>query len=143
MSVRAVLTMIWVASVLSAIVIVEAYFLRTTRDGVPFLLAEDRVSVYRALALIYGANITAIVAASFTKPFPKLDDAGRAHFIDRLALVLTLAYNLVLLYLLAAGHISQQDPIAAILSRVKAIAGSLTFLIVPVNGYYFGVKTKG
>jgi hypothetical protein len=142
MKTRATLMVIWVASVLLAVVIVEAYFLRTTREGVPFLLSKDRVSVYKALALVYGANLTVILAASFAKPFPKLRDPRRTTLVDVLALVLTLAYNLILLYLIAAGHFTQFDPIATILGRVKVIAGTLTFLLAPVNAYYFGINTK-
>jgi len=142
MKTRTTITTIWLGSFLLAIVIAEAYFLRTTSDGIPFLLAEDRPPIYKMLVAIYGINLGALLVAWFTKPFPRLQKTNKQRVLHVLALTLTIAYNALLLYLIAQGHWSQTQTITKILRDVKLIAGLLVFLVAPVNTYYFGIKTQ-
>ena len=139
MSTRAILTTIWIGAFLLAVVIAESYFYRTTATGIPFLLPSDRVTVCKMLALIYAANIGAVLASWFIKPFHAPKRPAATRFVTALALILTVAYNLILLYLIGQGHLSQTDTIDIILDRVKLIAGVLAFLTIPVNSYYFGM----
>ncbi|HRP26237.1 MAG TPA: hypothetical protein PLF79_13650 [Thauera sp.] len=134
---RAALTAVWVASFLAAVLVVESYFIRTTVNGIPFLLPADRVTVYTLIGAIYGANVGAALACWFIKPFPLPKSVAFERFVNRLAVVLTVAYNLILLYLLGQGHLDQSEPIDTLLERVKIIGGLLAFLAMPINAYYF------
>ena len=141
MKFRVVLTVIWLLALLAAIVIVEAYFVRTTATGVPFLLPSDRPAMYKVLGAIYGGNIGVVLAAWFTKPFRLRSQDPAGAFAGKLAIALTGAYNLLLLYLIAQGHFAQQDSAQIVLDRVKAIGGTLAFLVAPVNAYAFGSRS--
>jgi hypothetical protein len=140
MNARIWLTCLWIGSLLAAILLLEAYFLRTTPAGIPFLLASDRPAIYEMVGLIYGANIAAVLAAWFTSPFPALRKDGAQRFVAALALVLTGAYNLLLLYLMAGAHFNPAEPLAELLAQTRSVGLALAFLILPVNAYYFGVK---
>lgn len=137
---RKILTTIWLVAFAGAVVIVEAYFFRTTHDGIPLLLPGDRPQVYTTIGLLYGATLAAILAGWFVKPFPAPPNTTQTRYLLKLALALTLGYNLMLWFLLAQGHSSQMDGIDSILDRTKTIGGVLAFLVAPVNFYYFGIK---
>jgi hypothetical protein len=137
---RKVLTMLWIGSLLLAIGIVEAYFLRTTASGIAFLLPGERVEAYKCVAIVYGPTIGAILGCVFLRPFPIISSEDTRRFLFGLALVLSATYNLIVLYLLAQGHFSQTEHIGEILHRTQQIAIAFAFIVTPVNGYYFGVK---
>lgn len=143
MRARAILTTIWIGSFFLAVLIAEAYFIRTTSAGVPLLLPSDRVAVYKMLGLIYGGNIGAILASWYVKPFQLNKRPALARFMTLLAVTVTITYNSILLYLIGQGHLDQAEPIDAILDRVKTIGGILAFLTVPINTYYFGATSEG
>jgi hypothetical protein len=140
---RAAITVVWIVCFICAIVIVEAYFIRVTPSGVPLLLPSDRVAVYKILGLVYGANMSIILGAWYTKPFPKMERPEFVRFMTMLAILLTVVYNLLLLYLVGQGHFALDEPIGAILERTKTIGGALLFLVAPINLYYFGTAPKG
>lgn len=137
---RLAITLIWLAGLALAIVVVEAYFARQTPEGIPWLLPDDRPPAYKMLATIYGGAIGAMLACWFIKPLPPLRQKARLKQIAALAVGLTVAYNLLLLFLLAQGHWATENSLPEILARTRTIAGTLAFLVVPVNAAYFGLK---
>ena len=66
--------------------------------------------------------------------------APRGLALARLAIGLTCLYNGLLLYLLSQGFWNRGILIADIVGQMKQAALLLGFLVVPVNGYYFGIK---
>ncbi|WP_295762641.1 hypothetical protein [Undibacterium sp.] len=142
MSTRTQLISIWLTSFGLAVLICETLFLRTTSDGIPFLLSDDRLIIYKSLAIIYGPNLGAIIAAVYTKPFSGDPDTRLAIVGFRVAVVVTLFYNFLLLYLVSLPHWSQSDSVEVVLERAKTIGVSLAFLVAPINAYFFGVKAK-
>lgn len=137
---RLAITIIWLAGLALAVIVVEAYFARHTSEGIPWLLPEDRPPAYKMLATIYGGAIGAMLACWFSKPFPPLRQKTRLKQIAALAVGLTVAYNLLLLFLLAQGHWAPENSFPDLLARTRTIAGTLAFLVIPVNAAYFGMK---
>jgi predicted membrane protein len=141
MRVRQSLALIWVLCLAIALCAVESYFWRQTDAGVPYLLSVDRTAVYPTLVGIYAATIGPLLAALFFRPFRPPANVKSRTLIGRLALGLTLFYNLVLIYIISQGHWHQSITIDDILAQAKLAATILAFLVVPVNGYYFGLKS--
>lgn len=137
---RLAITLVWLAGLALAVVVVEAYFARRTPEGIPWLLPDDRPPAYEMLASIYGAAIGAMLGCWFVKPFPPLRHKARLRIVAALAVGLTVAYNLLLLFLLAQGHWAAETSLPDILERTRKIAGTLAFLVVPSNAAYFGLK---
>ena len=140
MKTRAILTSIWIFCFLAAIILVEGYFLRTDVNGEYLLIPRDREFVYQALAFIYGGHISTILACWFIKPFKLPERRVFYRFMTVLAVVVTVLYNLVLLYLLGQGYLYENESIGDILASVKSIGGILAFLTAPISAYYFGAK---
>lgn len=139
---RITLTTLWVASFVIALVITELYLHVKNADGIVFALAEDRLDHMGALAKLYGPYIAGILAFWFVKPFsaPKSDAARRVRFW--LALVTTAILNAWVLFLLTeklrianAGGTVLED-----IQQAVTHAALLSFLVAPVNAYYFGTK---
>lgn len=134
------LAIIWVASLAIALCVVEAYFFRRDSDGIPLLIPHERGTVYPPLVGIYASTIGPILAALFVRPFkPSVKHVSTAT-LGRIAIGLTLFYNVVLIYIIAQGHWQQSNTIEEILDQAKLAGVLLFFLVVPVNGYYFGIK---
>lgn len=140
MNPRAVLTMVWLAGLAAAVGVVEAYFLRSTPEGIPWLLPTDRPAAYQTLALLYGAPLSAMLACWFLKPFPPLRHQARLAFAGRLAVVVTVAFQVLTLYLLAQGHWVPDASLPDLLARARSVAGTMAFLVAPVNAAFFGLK---
>ncbi|MFA5966689.1 MAG: hypothetical protein WC804_21950 [Sphingomonas sp.] len=139
MTVRNGLVLIWVSCFAIALVTVESYFWRQTDVGIPFLLPENRTSVYPTIIGIYAVTVAPLLAALFLRPF-KPPVKLNSKMIGRIAIGLTLFYNVVLIYIIAQGHWQQSITIDDIVEQAKLFAKILAFLVVPVNGYYFGIK---
>jgi len=137
------LAIIWVASLAIALLVVEAYFFHRVADGAALLIPEERGMVYPPLVGIYAATIGPILAALFIRPFKPPHKHVSTSTLGRIATGLTLFYNAVLIYILAQGHWQQSTTIEEILEQAKLAAVLLFFLVVPVNGYYFGIKQSG
>ena len=140
MNIRTALTVIWLGSFTLALVLCEALFFRTNADGIPFLLPHDRIDIYKTLASIYGANLGAIIAAWYAKPFPAMRGQALVTAAQRLAISLTLLYNLLLLYMIGQPHWSYTEQVGVVLDRARTIGLVLVFLVAPVNVYFFGIK---
>ncbi|NYT39902.1 hypothetical protein HZY97_03970 [Sphingomonas sp. R-74633] len=142
MTARIALALLWLAALLGALLVTEAYFWVHDADGYPLLLPPDRSSVYPPVVAIYSATIAPLLAALYFRPFAPPASAPRGKALNRLALALTGFYNALLLYLLAQGFWHRGIGIEEIVSQAKQAALLLGFLVVPVNAYYFGIKGK-
>lgn len=137
---RVVIACLWVAALVAALMTVESYFLTTDGQGYPLLLPADRSTVYPTVVAIYSGTIGPMLLALFFRPFRRKLKLDRARAIARLSIVLTLIYNLVVIYLLAQGLWQQSIPIEAIVDQARLAAVLLGFLVVPINAFYFGLR---
>ena len=138
MKIRLWLTAIWLGSLFAAILICESLFLRSTAQGVPLLLPHDRPLIYTSLAVLYGP-LALILAAWYAKPFPAPRQREREDVLGKLALLTTVAFNAVVLYLLLGVH-GGDDSVDVVLSMVRKVSIALNFLVAPANAYFFGLK---
>ena len=144
---RLVLSAIWMASLVLALLIAEAYFVRKVtvmEQQVHILTAASRVAVYQALAQIYGPMVLLMGSAWFSKVFKEIPDSAVEVARYRLALLATLVYNLVVLGLLSAPHFA--PPEGSVLSAIddaRKVSLALAFLLAWPNVHYFGAKPPG
>lgn len=138
---RVLLAAIWVAALVAALGAVEAYFRLPDDQGIPLLLERERATVYPTVVAIYSATIGPILVAVYFRPFKRRLQPDRARLLAVLAVTLTLIYNVILVYLIAQGLWSQGITTTEILAQAKQAALLLGFLVVPVNGFYFGLKS--
>lgn len=137
---RVLLAMLWVAALVAALGVVEAYFWLLDAQGHHLLTAADRADVYPPVVAIYSATVGPILAAVYFRPFKYHLKPERAQLLARLAVALTLIYNALLIYLLAQGLWSEDIAIDEIVAQARQAALLLGFLVVPVNGFYFGLR---
>jgi hypothetical protein len=135
-----VLTAIWIGSFLCSLIIVEIY-VHIHRAGILVLLPEERLDCMKPLIFLYGAYIPVILAFWFLKPFsaPTSDAAADARF--RIATICTIAFNGMVLILIAQNLFSTSPmPVLFNVKSAVAIAGWISFIVAPINAYYFGAK---
>ena len=137
---RLLLTLIWIAFLGLAVFSVEMYYWAypTLRKLIP----EERVPAYKPLLAVYGIHLVAILGAWFKKPFPRLqfDHNDNARFA--IAVVVTILFNLLVLYFLSLAH-WQDEPALPTIKTAMTLATIFSVLVGPINWYYFGVKVEG
>jgi hypothetical protein len=139
---RLQLTAVWLAGLAVALVLVEAYAWRRDAAGIRLLLPEDRAGLFKPLLALYGGYVGGLLAFWFVRPFkrPRKDGAMRMRF--RIALACTLLFNLTILYLVGYRHLSAGSG-GTLLDDVRLAQQTavwLSFVVAPVNLYYFGIK---
>ncbi len=139
MKVRFALTLVWLASLVLAILICELLFYRSNPQGIRLLLAEDRPEVYKNLTIIYGP-LSLVLLAWFVKPVKK-QQTNFQRALPKLAIITTVIFNLVILYLLIAGlHFANGSSMASAFEIIRSVGISLSFLYAPINAFYFGIR---
>lgn len=138
---RMVIACLWVAAFVAALVTVKSYFLTTDAEGYPLLLPADRSAVYPTVVAIYSGTIGPMLLALFFRPFRRRLKLDRARAIGRLSIALTLIYNVLVVYLLAQGLWQQSIRIEEIVDQAQLAAVLLGFLVVPINAFYFGLRS--
>lgn len=135
------LTILWILFFLSALMLCESY-IHTKRDEIYFITSSERIIFIKSLSILYSPYIGGIIAFWFIKPFnePKTEVAAKLRF--RLALILTLIFNILLLFILAQAYFSEEVHIVDDIDSAVKIGGILSFLVGPVNAFYFGTKTS-
>ena len=144
MSHRMTLTLIWLLGLVICLVLVEMYF-RLTVDGIPFLFPEDTRGKYlKPVSTIYSIHIAGILGAWFIRRFrpPSKDPDAKILFI--IAILCTLIWNIGVIYLVGQRHIwpYQGGTLVADLDIAVQFGTWFSFLVLPVNVYYFGIKSK-
>lgn len=137
---RTLLTGVWLVSFLIALLMIELMINRENADGLVFLLEEDRLDAMMPVIKIYTGYLVGLLAFWFLRPFPKArtDRAERVRF--RLAMACTVFFNLLVIYMVARGVVFPRMLIDGYLQQATTLAALLSFLVAPVNLYYFGMK---
>ncbi|MCC6670316.1 MAG: hypothetical protein IT458_04600 [Planctomycetes bacterium] len=139
---RAVLTVIWLVGFLLSIALAELYLHRRDADGLRILLPEDRLPVMQPVFLFFGGYLGGILGFWFLRPFKsaKSDEAERFRFF--LALVCTLIFVLTFVFFVAYVHLfgPEEGGVRAHVGTGVTICGWMSFVVAPVNLYYFGMK---
>jgi len=139
------LTCVWLLSLVLAIVVVESYVHTLTPEGKKYILPEDRNEILPRLLKGYGAYIAGVLAFWFVRPFspPKSRAGDRYRFW--IALTCTAFFNAAILFVLMGTYFasaSQRD-LNADADTALGLMKWLSFLVVPVNAFYFGTKSSG
>ena len=127
---------------LFALTAIELYVLRKNPEGIRYLIPEERLDAMKPLCTLYGVYIGGILIFWYTKPFrpPRSDKAKHIRFW--LAIACTVILNVALLFYVWQIHMFGFDRYSALESVQTGVklAGLLSFLVGPVNLYYFGMK---
>ncbi len=145
MKARVVITVIWLVAFILSILIVESYVHTQTSDGLQILFSEDRLSCMKPLMVLFSSYLVGILAFWFLKPFKptKIDVTEKIRFW--LAISCTLIFVLVILYFVSYVHIVGIDD-GGVLNNINtgiSIAKMMSFIVAPINFYYFGLKPGG
>ena len=136
-----VLTAIWLASFLAVLAVIESYIQVRDPSGKTVLIPEDRVDAMRPLIAVYGSYLAGILGFWFVKPFRPIASLRRWHqYRFTIALACTLIFNLVILYMVSQEYIAGNRLVLDDVQTAAILAGLLSFIVAPVNAYYFGVK---
>lgn len=138
---RILLTCVWMIGFLIALLLIELTINLENANGLVFLLEEDRLDAMKPVIGIYTGYLAGLLAFWFLRPFPKPKSGRGERFRFRLALVCTVFFNLVVIYMIARGIVWPQMLIDGYLQQATSLAALLSFLVAPVNFYYFGTKT--
>ena len=142
---RLVLTFLWLLSLTLALAVVESYVHVLTAEGKRYILPEDRDEVFPRLLKGYGAYIAGVLAFWFLRPFspPKSDTADKHRFW--IALTCTLLFNCAVLFFLTECYFvsPSQRNFGADADTSLGLMKWLSFVVAPVNAFYFGSKSSG
>ena len=133
------LTAIWLVSFAATVLVVNSYV--RIVEGKYILAPDDRWQCLQPLVILYGGYLTGILTFWFLKPFkkPTGGQIGRVRAV--LAVVCTAVFNIVIFYLVSQNYLSSDgsDVFDNVTLAVK-VAAACSFLVAPVNFYYFGMK---
>jgi hypothetical protein len=138
------LTIVWILSFVGALALVESYIQVKDFAGKTVLIADDRLDAMKPLVILYGGYLTGILGFWFVRPFPA-PQAERQWHEHRfaIALVCTAIFNVVILYLVGQQYISGERWVIDDVGTAAIFGGLLSFVVAPINAYYFGVKRAG
>lgn len=142
---RVALTVVWLAGFVAALVMLRQYTLCSGDGCVPPMLPSQLVDTAKPLVAFFGGYLAVILAFWFTRPFPpaKAEHGDTVRF--GIALVCTVIFIGVVLYISGRG-LWMSDPtitVDQLVGDAVKAAAYMSFLVAPVNAYYFGSKSSG
>ena len=143
MSQRAWLTFAWLLGLAACLVIIEMYFRRTV-DGIAYVFEDQRPELLGPIASLYSVHIAGILGSWFVHPFKPPRARRSAEIVFAIALACTLIWNIGAVYLVGQRLVwpEQSGTLVNDLSVAKQFGTLFSFLVAPVNIYYFGIKTS-
>lgn len=135
-----VLTAIWFAAFVAALLLVESYVVRKNADGFAILLADNRLDALKPLIGLYGGYLAGILGFWFAKPFKEIEDDRARRVRFRIALACTIIFNAWILYMVGREHLMPGGEVLTDIHSAVKIAAWLSVVVAPVNLYYFGIK---
>lgn len=104
------------------------------------ILEQERLECLRPLLEFYGAYVAGILSFWYFGRFPRLGGPNLEKHRFLVALLCTLILNVVLLYVAAGVYLRGTIDFPQDIRDAVQIATELSFLVAPVNLYYFGMK---
>lgn len=143
MTQRLWLTVGWLVGIVFCLILVELYFRRTT-GGIAFVFADQRPEMLKPIAALYGGHIAAILGAWFSQPFKLPRKRKNTTILFAIAVGCTLVWNVGAIYLVGQRHIWPDQPgsLAGDLQTATQFGTWFSFLVAPINLYYFGGKAQ-
>jgi hypothetical protein len=141
--VRVYLTWIWLVSFFVSLLIVNSYVGRIAPNGKYVVPPDDRLDCLQPLIFLYSAYLAGILAFWFKKPVRRPTKDSPARVV--IALACTALFALAIIYCVSLNYLNSADS-TNVKENVKLavkIASALTFIVAPVNCYYFGMKSEG
>ncbi len=142
---RLAITLIWLLAFAISMVITESYVHAHDGDGLRILFPEDRLACMEPLIAIYGGHLAGILGFWFVRPFkpPMTDAADRIRCW--LAVACSLMFVAAVIFFVSYTYLfgAQEEGCRDNITTGARIAGLLSFLVAPVNFYYFGTKSPG
>jgi hypothetical protein len=113
-------------------------------DGIPFLFPDSRAQYLQPISAIYGTYIASILGAWYVRRFKPPPQDPEARYLFFIALLCTLTWNFGVIYLVGQRHIwpYQGGTLESDLSTALQFGTWFSFLVLPVNVYYFGIKSQ-
>jgi len=144
---RIALTMTWVLAMLAGLALVYGYTFFTDGQGIRLLLDEELETLLKPMLAIYALHLSSILAAWYVKPLALVKPPWHAgSWLCRLAVAGTLLFNGMLLYALSVPYwrlsacLGPSPCVEMLVERITFLAKALSFLILPVNWYYFASR---
>ena len=141
MKTRTSLTAIWLVSFAISVTLILSY-LRTEHNGMRILFTSDLGPTLRPLCVLYGSYLAGILGFWFFKPFKLPADRGHIRFY--LAVSCTLLLNAPIIWFLLQWHLAGEGRSESVQTDVESAiswAKWASFLVAPINLYYFGMKS--
>jgi predicted transporter len=141
---RLILTLIWLSSLVLSIAALESYVHFHTSEGTRYLIEEDRADTMKPIAILYGAYLVGILGAWFVRPWknPKAGKVEHQRFL--IAIGCTVVFNVLILFFVLQAYLmpAERHDVAASVDAAVRAAEWLSFIVAPVNLFYFGAKNR-
>jgi hypothetical protein len=139
---RLLLTVLWIIFFLIALGICESY-IHVLKDGKVYMTFSERPLFIKPISLLYSPYIAGILAFWFINPFLPAQTEIAAKYKMIIAFSVTIIFNILLLFIISQAYLSKSGDSNIIEDVDFAIkmAAWLSFLVAPVNAYYFGTKS--
>ena len=135
------LTLVWLLSFAAALAVLESYVHVKTPEGKRYLVEEDRNDLLPPILTTYGLYLGGILAFWFIKPIrPPKWSGAKARFL--IAMLCTILFNAAIVFLLSQSYFVPEGrrDVGADVETAKSVMKWLSFIVAPVNAFYFGSK---
>jgi hypothetical protein len=142
-NVQTLLTAVWLVSFSASLLIVNSYVGRIAANGKQMVPMDDRFDCLQPLLILYSAYLVGILAFWFVKPIRRPEHNSPVRAV--IALFCTALFSLAILYCVSLNYLFPASS-TNVIENVKLaaqIASALSFIVAPVNLYYFGMKMPG
>lgn len=138
---RLLLTVLWIIFFLAALGICESY-IHVLKDGKVYMTFSERPLYLKPICLLYAPYIAGILAFWFLNPFPPAQSEIAARYKMIIAFGVTIIFNVLFLFIIGQAYLykSSDSNIIEDVDFAIKMATWLSFLVAPVNAYYFGTK---
>ena len=142
MSIRFLITFLWLASLVTAYIVTQSYEQAFDDSGKRLIFREDFEECIKPLVGIYAGHLAAILGFWFTRPLKPARSDAAARTRSLIALACTVIFNGIVLFYASYTHLfgSEGNSVYDNVMTAVFVTGLLSFIVAPVNVYYFGAK---
>jgi len=140
---QAIILSTWVIFLAVSIIGSGYYAFHANDEGILFITNDDLYDLLFPISVTYGSYLGAILVAYFTKPISaSFYSAEKDSYYFYLALILTIGFNLIINYFVYRSYFVDDPDLIKDFNKLEDIALWFSFMVAPVNLFYFGVRVR-
>jgi hypothetical protein len=140
---KIVILLIWILSMVISLLGTLYYEWKTTKQGIVYITNEDMIEALKLVGVFYGTHLGARLLAAFVEHKKILSSRGKTYINCFLAAIIcTVLFNTLVLFFVFHGYFATNPEILSDFKQLKSVGTVFSFLVIPINIYYFGIGQK-